>query len=162
MNKKEYYKEYRIKNSERIKQYNRKYYADNKEKIKEQRKKYVKEHEEEVKESRRKANKRYKEKHKEEIKERARLYQQNLSEEQRANLAYNRRIKNQNSIDNAINHYTKWTKEETQYLIDNYENMTIYEIAADLGRSINAVERKRNKLKLYKDTIKSDYENEII
>ena len=50
-----------------------------------------------------------------------------------------------------------WTDDEVDFLISNYQNMSIPEIAKELGRTYIAVERKRNKLGLQKGA-----ENEII
>lgn len=46
-------------------------------------------------------------------------------------------------------HGTKWTREETNFLIQNWKNMTPEEVASALGRSIEAVKSKSYELYLY-------------
>lgn len=48
-------------------------------------------------------------------------------------------------------YYKRWTEDEVEFLIDNYQTMTIPQIAKETGRTIMAVERKRNKLGLVKE-----------
>ncbi len=85
--RKEYMKEYREKNKERIKEYGKKHYEENKERIKEYREKnkerikeYGKKHYEENKERIRKRKKEYYENNKEQIKERSKKYRENNKE----------------------------------------------------------------------------------
>lgn len=47
-----------------------------------------------------------------------------------------------------------WTKEDTDFLIKNYENMTTTQIANKLGYTIRSVRRKCHKLGLVKDKFK--------
>lgn len=105
---------------------------------------------------------RYRERHKERVKEQAKRWRDSHKEQlklksqtpeykDRHNTL--RRNKNRASIENCDEYkrWKVWSDEEVKYLTDNYSTQNIYQIADYLGRSINAVERKRNKLGLRKE-----------
>lgn len=48
-------------------------------------------------------------------------------------------------------YHKRWADDEVIYLIENYQEKTIPELAFETGRTIAAIERKRNKLGLRKE-----------
>ena len=98
-------------------------------------------------ESVKKSSKKYRDTHKEQIRERY------TSEPYLKKQRTRKQKKNLQSIENCdTDIYRKnWTDEEVQYLIDNYQSMTIPELSEKMGRTIMAIERKRNKLGLRKE-----------
>lgn len=106
-------------------------------------------------------NRRYVERHKEEVKRKAKAYKEAHYEEYRARWTSPRYLKanrdrkklanDQSFIECDKEKWHKfWTDDEVDFLISNYQNMSIPEIAKELGRTYMTVERKRNKLGLKK------------
>jgi len=89
--------------------------------------------------------------HRDEINKRCKKYRRGSES------SYNeyRRRKNQESIDNCDESLrrARWSEKEIDFLVDNYDHMTITEISLELGRTICAVERKRNMLGLHKPDV---------
>lgn len=56
--------------------------------------------------------------------------------------------------------YARWTEEEIEYLVNNYEEKNIYDISKTLNRSKDSVHKKAKRLKLTK-SVKRWSENEI-
>lgn len=121
----------------------KKYRATHRKEYQEYQREYVKRNQEKIKEM----SKRWRDNNREKINEYHR---------QEYVLEYERKRKkkaNQESFEECDKdlYRQRWTKAETDYLVENYQNKTIPELAKEMGRTIIAIERKRNKLGLRKE-----------
>lgn len=110
---------------------------------------------EEQKAKHRLAQRRYAQKYPERVKASLEKYRKSLKAKPRNREINNRYRRNANAksyerCDKNL-HGTRWRYDEVIYLIENYQNKTISELAIETGRTISAIERKRNKLGLKKE-----------
>lgn len=148
---------YRLTHSDKIKAYARKYRQEHKDEIREKQRKYKAEHRKQYCEY----QKAYAKRHPDKVREYAKKYYERNKEKYNGSRSPEetekqrlRRIEQNRKSYEECDKYiygTRWTNEEIQFLVDNYNTMTISEIALTTGRTIMAVERKRNKLGLVKD-----------
>lgn len=144
-------------NAEERREYYKKYAETHKEQIREYRKRYAETH----REKRREYQKKYVENHKEEIREKSKKWREEHYEERRLKWTSPEALKETRERKKLANDlsfiecdkekwHRVWTDDEVEFLIENYQDMTIPQIAKELGRTHIAVERKRNKLGLKK------------
>lgn len=115
--RKEYQREYRIKNIEKIKEREKKHYHDNIEAYKIKSKRYYETHKDQFKE--------YRKTHPELISEINSRYQKSMNEESRLT---------------AYNHYQKWTPDEIEILKHMIkQGYTYKEISSRLGRTVKSI-----------------------